>query len=113
MAQLADDWADRADQQQCIDVLCAYLRMPFPTDVTGTPLPGEVQVRETVVRVITAYLRADATTPRPRDSFDFTGGTVTVDQAEFADGVVTRNGVEFRGWRPPEPGPEPVEETAG
>ncbi len=63
MAQLADDWADPAAQQQCIDVLCAYLRMPLPTDVTGTPLPGEVQVRETVVRVITAHLRAEATHP--------------------------------------------------
>ena len=28
MAQLADDWADPDARQQCVAVLCAYLRMP-------------------------------------------------------------------------------------
>lgn len=36
MAQLADDWgrADPPQRQICIDVLCAYLRMPWPAGQT-------------------------------------------------------------------------------
>jgi ABC-type transporter Mla subunit MlaD len=62
MAGLADDWEE--NRQTCVDVLCAYLRMPFEPD------PGEEaseqqrlafqairQVRHTVIRVITAHLK--------------------------------------------------------
>ncbi|MFE9024586.1 hypothetical protein ACFYNL_39405 [Streptomyces sp. NPDC007808] len=34
MAGLADDWPER--RQTCIDVLCAYLRMPYPPTPTRT-----------------------------------------------------------------------------
>src|SRR6516162_7610720 len=63
MAGLADDW--EANRQTCVDVLCAYLRLPYDPD------PGEDadsaeraayqanrEVRHTVIRVITAHLRA-------------------------------------------------------
>jgi hypothetical protein len=30
MTALADEWKDR--QQRCIDVLCAYLRLPYSAD---------------------------------------------------------------------------------
>ncbi|MEU7875161.1 pentapeptide repeat-containing protein [Dactylosporangium sp. NPDC049140] len=78
MAGLADDW--REGRQTCIDVLCAYVRMPWP-DQEPTPRavgdavpaegekPGEVQVvtprelaeerqvRHAVIRVIREHLR--------------------------------------------------------
>src|SRR4051794_9787006 len=40
MAELADDW--RAGRQICIDVLCAYLRMPYtpPPDPEAAPASG-------------------------------------------------------------------------
>jgi len=38
MAGLADDW--KVNRQICIDVLCAYLRMPYEPD-PGEDAPGE------------------------------------------------------------------------
>jgi len=74
VARLADDWQDQ--QQQCIDVFCAYLRLPYDPHA----LDGEREVRLTVIRLITSHLTANAhTTWRGRD-FDFTG-------------------VHLRGWR--------------
>lgn len=62
MAGLADDWAE--NRQTCIDVLCAYLRIPYERD-PGQDAPaaerlaflGSREVRHTVIRVITAHLR--------------------------------------------------------
>jgi hypothetical protein len=42
----------------------------------------------------------------------FTGGRVTFDRAGFTAGVVTRDGAEFRGWPPPDPGPEPTDRVS-
>lgn len=50
MARLADDWP--AQRQQCVDVLCAYLRMP-PEETDG-----DREVRSTVIRVIFDHLTA-------------------------------------------------------
>ena len=36
MAGLADDWPE--NRQTCVDVLCAYLRLPYDPD-PGTALP--------------------------------------------------------------------------
>jgi uncharacterized protein YjbI with pentapeptide repeats len=49
MARLADDWSHQ--RQQCVDVLCACLRMP-PEDEAG-----DTEVRATIVRVIADHLR--------------------------------------------------------
>jgi uncharacterized protein YjbI with pentapeptide repeats len=81
MALLANDWPDQ--RQTCVDVLCAYLRMPFqslsdaipdPSDNTARPSPDEhsagqqnnmryesgdrqeLQVRLTVQRVLEYHL---------------------------------------------------------
>jgi len=51
MARLADDWPDQ--RQQCVDVLCAYLRMP-PAAAEGDP-----EVRTTIARVIADHLKKD------------------------------------------------------
>jgi ClpP class serine protease len=65
MAGLADDWEE--NRQTCVDVLCAYLRLPYEPDPGEDALPekrldfhGSREVRHTVIRVITAHLRADA-----------------------------------------------------
>jgi hypothetical protein len=68
MAGLADDWEE--NRQTRVDVLCAYLRMPYEPD------PGEKasaperlafrasrEVRHTVIRVITAHLSGNARYP--------------------------------------------------
>jgi hypothetical protein len=63
MAGLADDW--KSNRQTCIDVLCAYLRMPYEPDPgEGAPATNRLefranqQVRHTIIRVITAHLKA-------------------------------------------------------
>ena len=66
MAGLADDWDfSKANQQTCVDVLCAYLRMPYEPD-PGKDSPEQLafqssrEVRHTVIRVIGAHLKKDA-----------------------------------------------------
>jgi hypothetical protein len=118
MAGLADDW--RANRQTCIDVLCAYLRMPYESD------PGEAaaaaerlafragrEVRHTVIRVITAHLQPGAAVSWQGCNFDFTGvifdggtftgvvfsgGTVAFSHAKFS-GAVDFMGAVFSGGR--------------
>jgi hypothetical protein len=107
MAALADDWHtanDDIQMQVCIDVLCAYLRLPYDPDSTKAS-DGERQVRLTVISIIRDHLQ-DPTAPttwcgRNLDftdaTFDggnftgarFTGGTVTFTGAQFTDGTVT------------------------
>ncbi|WP_328426504.1 pentapeptide repeat-containing protein [Micromonospora sp. NBC_00389] len=78
LAGLADDW--REGRQTCIDVLCAYIRMPWPelpppqepaeaespqpedgtvaaSVVTAREIAEERQVRHTIIRVIRDHLR--------------------------------------------------------
>jgi uncharacterized protein YjbI with pentapeptide repeats len=117
MAGLADDW--KSNRQTCIDVLCAYLRMPYEPD------PGETatapvrrafrssrEVRHTLIRIITAHLSDDATVSWQGLNFDFTGvvfdggsfsgaefsgGTVDFTDAEFTSGTVDFRGAKFTG----------------
>jgi hypothetical protein len=122
MAALADEWVEQ--QQQCTDVLCAYLRLPYtPQEAsTDTPVrttttrtspgpepvteevssesrPGEREVRWTIIRVIRDHLRGEQPAWAGRD-FDFTGATF--DGADFTDarftgGTVTFNWARFAG----------------
>jgi pentapeptide repeat protein len=115
MSGLADEWED--NRQTCIDVLCGYLRMPYPAD----PGDGEKQlgfladreVRHTVIRVITAHLRDEARKSWQDKEFDFTGvvfdggdfsdavfsGNVRFSSAVFSDGVISFHGSKFTGGR--------------
>src|SRR5215813_12119397 len=59
MAGLADDWKE--NRQTCVDVLCAYLQLPYEPDPgSDAPEPQRLafrasqKVRHTVIRVITA-----------------------------------------------------------
>ena len=99
MAGLADDW--EAGRQTCIEVLCAYLRMPYtpppaetrppPTDKSAAALPlgkprsdddgnsrQEQQVRHTVLALIREHLRPgiDRKSPWQRHRFDLRGAVI-------------------------------------
>src|SRR5262245_21419677 len=59
VAGLADDWPE--NRQTCVDVLCAYLRLPYEPDPgKGARVSKQLdfranrEVRHTVIRVITA-----------------------------------------------------------
>ena len=105
MAGLADDW--KANRQTCIDVLCAYLRLPYEPDPgEQAPAPERLafrasrEVRHTVIRVITAHLSPRATVSWQGLNLDFTG--VVFDGgsfygAEFSGGLVDFAGAEFSG----------------
>ncbi|GAA2701299.1 pentapeptide repeat-containing protein [Nonomuraea recticatena] len=105
LAGLADDAPTRELRQTCIDVLCAYLRMPYtPKPAKDAPeadrlaFAGLREVRHTIIRLITAHLRDNATVSWQGHDLDFTG--VVFDGgdfsgAEFSGGMVTFRGAEF------------------
>jgi hypothetical protein len=114
MARLADDWDEQ--RQVCIDVLCAYLRMPYePDPASEKHREGEREVRYTIIRLIRDHLR-EPSAPNTwcgRDldftnaTFDggdfrgakFTGGEVSFFGAKFAAGLVSFVGAEVTGGR--------------
>ena len=117
MAGLADDWQDH--RQTCVDVLCAYLRMPYePGPGDDAPvekrlaLQASREVRHSVIRVIAAHLNGTAPVSWCGLNFDFAGvvfdggdfsgakfagGTVNFARAEFSGGTITFAGAEFSG----------------
>jgi uncharacterized protein YjbI with pentapeptide repeats len=117
MAGLADDWQDH--RQMCVDVLCAYLRMPYePEPGNDAPVAKRLafqasrEVRHTVIRVITAHLNGTAPVSWCGLNFDFVGavfdggdfsrakfssGTVNFTGAEFSSGTVNFGSAEFSG----------------
>jgi uncharacterized protein YjbI with pentapeptide repeats len=122
MAGLADDWPEQ--RQTCVDVLCAYLRMPYaPAPAGGAPesqrqeFRAAREVRHTVIRVINAHLQPDdhrAATSQDWRGLDldftgtvfdggdfsraeFTGGSVSFRGARFADGIVNFTDSKFTG----------------
>jgi uncharacterized protein YjbI with pentapeptide repeats len=118
LAQLADDWD--GGRQTCLDVLCAYLRMPYDSEpATDDPAHGawsrEQQVRHTGWRLIGDHLRPNATTVSwSGRNFDFTGAVIDgadlhgavvsgdllrFTDAAFAGGKVDLDGAEFSGGK--------------
>ncbi|WP_249042866.1 pentapeptide repeat-containing protein [Streptomyces clavuligerus] len=103
LAGLADDAPTRALRQTCVDVLCAYLRLPY---ITEAHLPGDDadarhaylslrEVRHTVIRLIRDHLRLDADHPHSWQGhdFDFTG--VVFDGGDFTRAVFSGGIVDF------------------
>ncbi|MEU1680999.1 pentapeptide repeat-containing protein [Micromonospora zamorensis] len=124
MAGLADDWQE--GRQTCIDVLGAYLRMPYTPppeasnempsqtdDSAPAPAPAldvdkartareEREVRHTVIRLVSTHLRSPQGNPaswRGYD-FDFTGAVFdggNLSDATFSGGRVSFDGARFVG----------------
>ncbi|MFE4923169.1 pentapeptide repeat-containing protein [Streptomyces sp. NPDC056661] len=99
LARLADDWAEQ--RQVCIDVLCAYLRMPYEPDPTAPEhKAGEREVRQTIIRVIRDHLQQpDAPITWCEHNFDFTGAVF--DGGDFSNshfgGTASFVGATFSG----------------
>jgi hypothetical protein len=120
MAGLADDWPER--RQTCVDVLCAYLRMPYTAEpAADAPKPeqqafrGAREVRHTVIRVITAHLQPDERraaaaqdwrgldldfTGAVFDGGDFTGAQFTGGRVDFGGAQFSSVPVDFSGQFP-------------
>ncbi|WP_371551385.1 pentapeptide repeat-containing protein [Streptomyces sp. NBC_00554] len=123
LARLADDWPEQ--RQVCIDVLCAYLRMPYqPDPAEEGHKAGEREVRLAIISVIRDHLR-DPDVPTcwcacvldfTRATFDggdfsestfcgrmsfsgttFSGGSVSFDDATFSGGSVSFDDATFSG----------------
>ena len=122
LAGLADDAPTRDLRQTCIDVLCAYLRLPYTAETDLPPDDPEArhtylavrEVRHTVIRLIRDHLRLPPQHPHSWQGHDldftsvvfdgadlsnahFTGGTVSFNGAAFSGGTVSFDGAEFSG----------------
>lgn len=98
MGSLADDWP--AGRQTCIDVLCAYLRMPYAVPKTKPDRPPkreERQVRQTIVKLIGEHLRITATVSWQGRDFDFSD--VNFFDGDFTNVVFAGGKVRFKGAR--------------
>ncbi|WP_405439333.1 pentapeptide repeat-containing protein [Streptomyces avidinii] len=124
LASLADDAPSRDLRQTCIDVLCAYLRLPYTAKADLPEGDAQAQhsylalreVRHTVIRLIRNHLRLAPEHPHSWQGhqFDFTtvtfdggdfsyavfsGGTVNFFGAEFSGGKVSFSGARFSGGK--------------
>ncbi|MET7393508.1 pentapeptide repeat-containing protein [Dactylosporangium sp. NPDC005572] len=99
MAGLADDWPDQL--HACVDVLCAYLRLPYEPDREADGWKaGEREVRLSIIRVIGDHLRPSARASWRDHNFDFTGAVFDggdLDEAIFTGRRVSFAGAQFTG----------------
>jgi uncharacterized protein YjbI with pentapeptide repeats len=102
MAGLADDWEE--NRQTCVDVLCAYLRLPYDPDPGKDAAAADRaaylanrEVRHTVIRLIADHLRWDVDSENSWQglNLDFTG--VVFDGGDFRDAKFSGGIVRFTG----------------
>ncbi|MET8516020.1 hypothetical protein [Streptomyces sp. NPDC005077] len=100
LAGLADDAPDDGLRQTCIDVLCAYLQLPFTPDSGGDPAHHQEEhhrylafrkVRHTILRLIGDHYRRPKGTHRSWQGCDLDLTGVAI------DGRVSFNGAVFSG----------------
>jgi uncharacterized protein YjbI with pentapeptide repeats len=95
LAALADEWPD--GRQDCIDVLCQYLRLPYDPAAARS---AESQVRLSIVDALRSHLDGTAGPGWPGCRFDFSGATFdrgSLGGARFAGGTVRFTGCRFTG----------------
>ncbi|MGW2183918.1 pentapeptide repeat-containing protein [Streptomyces sp. NPDC001732] len=111
LAGLADDAPDDSLRQTCIDVLCAYLQLPFTPDPGDDPAHQEERhgylafrkVRHTILRLIGDHYRRPQGAHRSWQGcdLDLTGVTIDGDMdfrgAVFSGGRVDFSGAAFSG----------------
>jgi hypothetical protein len=96
MARLADDWEDQ--RQSCIDVLCAYLRLPYDPDDPSKHREGDREVRRTTIRIIRDHLRnPDSANSWCGYNFSFEGAVFDV--ADLTGAWFTGGHVSFHAAR--------------
>jgi hypothetical protein len=109
LAGLADDAPDNSLRQTCIDVLCAYLQLPFTPDPGDDPTHQEEhhrylalrKVRHTILRLIGDHYRRPCGTHRSWQGcdLDLTGvtndGNMDFRGAMFSGGTVSFEGATF------------------
>lgn len=89
LARLADDWPEQ--RQVCIDVLCAYIRMPW--DPSNTASREEAQVHKAIFAVMRQHLVPGAHASWSTFQFDFT--LARIDSVDLRDAIFA-NGVSFQ-----------------
>ncbi|MFF1321953.1 pentapeptide repeat-containing protein [Streptomyces chartreusis] len=119
LAGLADDAPTRGLRQTCLDVLCAYLRLPYTGEAELPEDDAQArhgylalrEVRHTIIRLIRDHLRLEAQHPHSWQGHDLDLTAVTFDggdlsEANFSGGMVDFSGsvfsagmVDFRGTR--------------
>ncbi|MEU9465016.1 pentapeptide repeat-containing protein [Streptomyces sp. NPDC048312] len=113
LAGLADDAPDDNLRQTCIDVLCAYLQLPYTPDPGNDPAHQEEhhrylafrKVRHTILRLIGDHYRRPQGTHRSWQGCDLDLTGVTIDGsmdfsgATFSGGWVDFGGMTFSGGR--------------
>lgn len=110
LSGLADDAPTRELRQTCIDVLCAYLRLPYTAEADLPANDAEArhtylalrEVRHTVIRLIRDHLRLSLEHHHSWQGhdFDFTGVMFDggdLSQAVFSGSTVTFSGATFSG----------------
>ena len=99
LAALADDW--EGGRQMCVDVLCAYLRMPPDPRPDPSQEPSSYstwqamrEVRATILRLIATHLCRDAPISWSGTNMDFTG-VIFGDGADFSEAILSGGRVSF------------------
>lgn len=103
LAGLADDAPTRSLRQTCIDVLCAYLRLPYTAQAdlpTGDAharheYTAMREVRLTVIRLIRDHLRLPAALPHSWQGHDLDFTSVCFDGGDFSEAVFSGGAVDF------------------
>ncbi|MFH8291647.1 pentapeptide repeat-containing protein [Streptomyces sp. NPDC018059] len=106
LAGLADDAPTQDLRQTCVDVLCAYLQLPFTPDPGSDPAHQEEhhrylafrKVRHTILRLIGDHYRRPRGTHRSWQGCDLDLTGVTIDgDLDFSEAVFSEGAVNFRG----------------
>jgi uncharacterized protein YjbI with pentapeptide repeats len=124
MAGVADESTTFSRRQQCIDVLCGYLRLPYDPEqgrshrtelVTTTTRPAEPpattieeqvhqrfrendrEVRQTIMRIITAHLQPEPETPINWSGHDYDFTTVLFEDVFFRGATFSGKTTSFAG----------------
>ncbi|WP_385625037.1 pentapeptide repeat-containing protein [Streptomyces sp. P8-A8] len=106
LAGMADDAPDDSLRQTCIDVLCAYLQLPFTPDPGDDPAHQEEhhrylalrKVRHAILRLIGDHYRRPQGTYRSWQGCDLDLAGVTIDcDMDFGGATFSSGTVDFRG----------------
>ncbi|MGA5599626.1 pentapeptide repeat-containing protein [Streptomyces griseoincarnatus] len=103
LAGLADDAPTAELRQTCVDVLCAFLRLPYAAE-SNLPSDDEAarhdylalrEVRHTVIRLIRDHLRLPDDEPRSWRGLDLDFTGVVFDGGDFSGSVFRNSHVNF------------------